>query len=160
MKPTIVYLDSSALAKRYLAEEGTETIDTLYRRAESGDLDLAFSVWNVGEVMSAVAKAQRLGYLSQDEAREVAWSLVSETRKAVGLGVLHVLPVRGDLLAESIPLLFRRGLTQPDALQITSCRDVPTEILVSADQRLLEAARAEGLQALNPVADAAKILEL
>jgi predicted nucleic acid-binding protein len=160
MSETVVYLDSSALAQRYMVEEGTRTLDGLYHRAESGDLQLAFSAWNLGEVLSAVARAQRQGRISLGGARQVARSLVSETTKAVSLGVLEVMPLRGDLLAEAVPLLFRHGLTQPDALQITSCRDVPTEIFLSADRRLLEAARAEGLQALHPVADTARVSEL
>ncbi|MFQ5838324.1 MAG: type II toxin-antitoxin system VapC family toxin [Thermoplasmata archaeon] len=160
MNGTTVYLDSSVLAKRYLVEGGTEAVDTLYHRAEAGEVRLAFSLWNLGEVLSAVAKAQRLDWISPDEARTAAWSLIRETLKVRNLGALRIVPVRGDLLAQAVPLLFRHGLTQPDGLQITTCKDIPAEAFVSADRKLLEAALAEGLFALHPVTDEDRIRSL
>ncbi len=160
MAEKTVYLDSSALAKRYLAEPGTESIDELYHRAEARALRLAFSLWNIGEVLGAIAKAQRLGWISMVEAGNVAWAFVRETLKIRSLGSLRIAPVRGDLLADTIPLLFRHGLSQPDGLQITTCRDLRGDALVSADRRLIEAARQEGMRAYHPVADAQQLRAL
>ncbi len=160
MNGKTVYLDSSALAKRYLAEEGTEAIDSLYRRAEAGGLQLAVSLWNIGEVLSAIARALRLGWISEDEARKASWALLRETLKFRGLGRLWTVPVRGDLLADAVPLLFRQGLTQPDGLQIITCKDVRADTLVSSDRRLLRAATQEGLRALDPVVDASSLQSL
>ena len=153
-------MDSSAIAKRYVAEDGAEAVDALYHRAEAGAIGLAFSVWNIGEVLRAVAKAQRLGWISSDEAGTAAWAFVRETLKVRSLGALRIVPVRGDLLAAAVPLLFRRGLSQPDGLQITTCKDVAGEAFVSADRRLLQAARAEGLLALHPTTDAERLRSL
>ena len=138
-------------------EDGSEAVDDLYHRAEARELRLAFSIWNLGEVLGAVAKARRRGWLSEERAGTVAWSLLRETLKLRGLGSLRIVPVRGDLLAQSIPLLFRRGLSQSDGLQIATCKDLQASALVSADERLLEAARAEGLLALHPVTDAERL---
>ena len=153
-------MDSSAIAKRYLAEDGSEAVDALYHRAEAGSIRLAFSLWNIGEVMRAVVKAQRLGWISSEQAGTAAWAFLRETLKVRGLGALRTVPVRGDLLAEAVPLLFRHGISQPDGLQITTCKDVRGDAFVSADRRLLQAAHAEGLVALHPVTDANRLRSL
>lgn len=160
MNETIAYLDSSAIVKRYLAEEGSPAVDELYHRAEAGQLRLAFSVWNIGEVLRAMARAVGHGWITESEARTTTWSFLRETLKIRGLGGLRLVPVRGDLLAASVPLLFRRGLSQPDALQIATCRDLQAKAFVCADAKLRDAAHAEGLTALHPVDDAARLRAL
>jgi len=160
MNGKTAYLDSSAIVKRYLAEDGADAVDALYHRAEAGTIRLAFSLWNIGEVLRAVARAQRLRWISPEEAESAAWTFVRETLKIRGLGALRTVPVRGDLLAKAVPLLFRHGLSQPDGLQITTCKDLRADAFVSADERLTRAATAEGLVALSPTADAKRLESL
>lgn len=160
MDDRTVYLDSSAIAKRYLAEEGSEALDALYARSEARETDLCFSLWNVGEVLGAIAKARRVGWLTAEGAETAAWSFVQESMKLRHLGALRTVPVRGDLLEGALALLFRRDIEQADALQIATCKDLGATALVSADRQVLRAARAEGLTALDPVADGARLRSL
>src|SRR6266487_1137126 len=160
MSERSVYLDSSAVAKRYIAEAGTETIDALYARSEAREMQLGFSLWNVGEVLGAIARARRVRWLTPAEAETAAWSFVGESMKLRRLGALRTVPVRGDLLEAAIALLFRRDIEQADALQIATCKDLRAAALISAERRVLEAARAEGLTALDPVRDEARIRSL
>ncbi len=153
MPDKTVYLDSSAVVKRYQVESGTEAVDGLYHRAEAGDLQLAFSQWTVGEVLGAFARSQRRGMITQREMETASWSFIRETLKLRGLRALRLFPVRGDLLALAVPLLFRHGLGQDDALQIASSRALAAVALISADHALLTAARLEGLPAIDPTAD-------
>jgi predicted nucleic acid-binding protein len=155
-----VYLDSSAIAKRYVEEEGSEAIDALYARSEVREMDLCFSLWNVGEVLGAIAKARRLRWLTPAGAETAAWSFVRESMKLRHMGALRTAPVRGDLLEAAITLLFRRDIEQADALQIATCQDLRASAFVSADRSLLEAARAEGLAALDPIRDAGRLRAL
>lgn len=152
-----VYLDSSAIAKRYLAEDGTEAVDALYRRAEARQIRLAFSLWNVGEVVGAIAKAERLRWISKKQAGAATWAFLRESLKLRDLGVLRAAPVRGDFLAEALTLLLRQGIAQADGLQIATCKDLGASVLVSADRRLLEVARSEGLTALDPAEDGPRL---
>jgi len=160
MTERTVYFDSSAIAKRYLAEEGTEAVDGVYRRVEMRALRLAFSVWNIGEVLGVAAKAQRLGWIPESRARTVVWAFLNETMKLRALGGLRILPVRADLLAGGVPLLFRHGLSQADALQIATSREVRADAFICSDEKLLQAARAEGLLALDPIEDSTQIRSL
>jgi|YelNatPaOPRAMG01_1025707.scaffolds.fasta_scaffold78184_2 predicted nucleic acid-binding protein len=56
MNAKLVYLDSCSIVKRYIEEKGSEVIDTLYEKAESGKLKFAFSIWNLSEVIGALDK--------------------------------------------------------------------------------------------------------
>jgi len=42
---TIVYLDSSAIVKRYISEPGSDAVSKVYHRALNGELILSFSAW-------------------------------------------------------------------------------------------------------------------
>ncbi len=150
-------MDSSAFVKRYLVEEGTDAIDGVYRRAEAGEIRISLSLWNIGEVLRAFVKAARRGVMTESGAQAIAWKFLRETLKLRGLGALRFLSVRGDLLARTIPLIFRHGVCQADGLQITSSVELRVAALISADESLVRVARAEGLIALHPVENAAEI---
>ena len=150
---TTVYLDSSALVKRYIAEEGSDGVDGLYRRAEGLDVQLAFSLWNIGEVLRAIARARSTGQLTQREAEESGWLFLRETLKFRALGALRIVPVGSDVIAGAIPLLLASRLAQPDAIQIATARASGVGAFLAADERLVREALREGLNALDPVQD-------
>ncbi len=160
MNEKTVYLDSSAVVKRYLVEDGTEAIDDIYRRAEAGEIRIALSLWNIGEILRAFMKTVRRGLITEKGAEVIAWAFLRETLKLRGLGGLRILSVRGDLLARLIPLIFRHGIGQADGLQITSSKELRAAALVSSDEVLIRVARAEGLTALHPVDNAREIRAL
>lgn len=102
-----VYLDSSALVKRYLAEEGTETVDALYHRAEAREVQLAFSLWNVGEVVRAIAKAERLRWISKEQAGAATWAFLRESLKLRD-------PRRDSRVVEEVHAFAARCLNRSD----------------------------------------------
>jgi len=57
-----VYMDSSAITKRYVKEEGTETAQEIYSMAENGSLMLIHSIWNIGEVLGVLDQYRRRGW--------------------------------------------------------------------------------------------------
>lgn len=63
MREPIAYLDSSAIVKRYVEEPGSERVRELYLKAYSGDVTLAYSMWNIGQVLGSwtVDRARRMG---------------------------------------------------------------------------------------------------
>lgn len=48
MKEKNVYLDSSAIVKRYVSEKGSEAVDFIFDNAEAEKAKISFSIWNVG----------------------------------------------------------------------------------------------------------------
>lgn len=47
MRGRVVYLDSSAIMKRYVREPGSDVVRGLYLRAYSGDAVVSYNAWNV-----------------------------------------------------------------------------------------------------------------
>lgn len=64
----IVYLDASALVKRYVAELGTPEVAQLIAQAEA----VGTSIISRAETAAALAKAQRLYVLSNQDAGQAA----------------------------------------------------------------------------------------
>ncbi len=62
----IVYLDASALVKRYVAEAGSGEVRALVREAEA----TVTALISRAEVVAALARARRSGRLSTQEAAE------------------------------------------------------------------------------------------
>jgi predicted nucleic acid-binding protein len=44
-----VYLDTSAIVKRYIQETGSDVVVQLYSKAWLGDLKIAYSAWNIAD---------------------------------------------------------------------------------------------------------------
>lgn len=151
---TTVYLDSSALVKRYIRETGSEAVDRLYRRAEGLDLHLVFSLWNVGEVLRAIARARAMGLLTQRGGAKSTWLFLRETLKFRALGALRIVPIGSDVIAGATPLLLASRLGQADAIQIATAGGFEAGAFVAADRQLVTEAREEGLNALDPTEDA------
>ncbi len=56
----IVYLDSSAMVKRYVEEPGSEEVRKTYLRVYSGEIIISCNVWNIGEVLGVFDKGSGL----------------------------------------------------------------------------------------------------
>ena len=144
----ITYLDSSAIVKRYVLEEGTLEVQEAYRRALNGEALLAFSAWNVGEVLGVLDKYRRRGWLKEGDYRKARGLFVLETKRLIRLNVLRIVPVRTRLLVRSWRLVEERHVYQADALQVESAKHVRADVFMSGDERLVEIAREEGLNAI------------
>lgn len=135
----IRYLDASALAKRYVAEPGTERV----MRWLAEGLPATSRLSQV-EVTSALARRCREGAISA-AGRDRALAAL-----AADLAALNVVEVAPEIAALAGRLLLRHALRAGDSLQLASAlflaRRVsgPVEFL-AFDERLTEAARREGL---------------
>ena len=83
----ILYLDTSALAKRYLAEPGSADIELLVRQAAA----VGTSVITRAEVSAALAKAVRTGSLLRVEAEKVLRAFRRHWLELGGLQVTEAL---------------------------------------------------------------------
>ena len=145
MNEKVVYLDSSAIVKRYIAEPGSDLVRNVYRRAYSGELKIAYSVWNVGEVLGVFDKARRLGRITDDEYRLVRRRFLGETKRMMRLGIAVVQPVKLSILRVSWRLVEKYHVYVADALQVASAKSVGAAGFLTGDEKLHEVALAEGL---------------
>ena len=145
------FLESTAFAKLFVQEPGTNALIRLMETVEDNRKLIAASA--PLEVYAAIRKRERAGDISAADAAAAFEILRIEAARTVQE------PLNPAVLEAARQLLDRTRLRWTDALQLGAAlvaREMfrGTEIIfVSASPQLLEAARAEGFQALDPVRD-------
>ena len=146
------FLDTSALIKRYVEEEGTPRIVGLFGLPVRLDgralmiLDLALL-----ESRSAVRRREREGDMTPVDAARILKQIEEDAASSC-----LVQPSTAAVIEDAARLIDRHPLKAYDALQLSGClmarRRTPTPVtFVCADTRLCDAARDEGLAVMNPL---------
>ena len=141
----IHYLDTSALVKRYVAEPGSEAIRSLFRRRRH----VAVVRIAHAELAAAVARLEREGALDAAARDRVLERLDAHFR------AVTVVETRPALLQNTRSLVVRYPLRGYDAVHLAASLLVREQgaplTSWSADGTQLDAARSEGLRAVDPV---------
>jgi len=145
MKEETVYLDSSSIIKRYVKEPGSPFVKDLYLKAYSGELKIAFSSWNLGEVLGVLDRARVQNRLDEEKYMVSKRRFLMDTKRLMRLGTLLLVPVRVKLLVECWKLIEKHHVYQADALQIVSARAIKASEFLTSDKKLHEIAEAEML---------------
>ena len=142
------FLEATAFAKLFVREPGTDELIRLMESIEDNRKLIAAST--PLEVYAAIRRRERAGAITHEDANAALEILRLEASRTVQE------PLNPAVLECARQLLDRRMLRWPDALQLSAAlvaRDMfqGTEIIfVSSSQLLLDAAKAEGLQTMNP----------
>jgi uncharacterized protein len=131
-----VFVDSSALAKRYIEEKGSDQVQAILSSASA----LAVSVICVPEIVSALCRRRRERKVSTEEYRNAKASVLSDIDDATVIGITE------EVIARAVALLEHFPLRSADALDIACASEWSTDLFVSADDRQCKAARARGLR--------------
>lgn len=91
----ILYLDSSALVKRYIAEKGSEQVNSWIGAADMAVTCLVTRV----EVAAAIARAQRMKIITSGDASAALHLFQSEWESFQRLPITENTVMRGDFLA-------------------------------------------------------------
>lgn len=145
---TTYFLDTSALVKHYRSEPGSEQIDALFAESESTRM---ISELTIVEFASAFQRLNNNG-----EIDAVVMNHALERFTADTTDLIVVLEFRSDVIKLARESVLRHGIRTLDALQLAAALNAKSEspVFVSADEPLVQAARASGLAILNPVAAA------
>jgi predicted nucleic acid-binding protein len=145
----LYYLETSVLVKLYVREPGTERLLRLVSRTNQH----RFAVLTLSRVefQSAIRRREREG----DIGPALAQRLLNRFGEHMETKFLKQV-INDSLLDLAASLVDRYPLRAYDAVQLAGClilragsgKDDPT--FVSSDQRLMEAAEAEGLPSLDP----------
>ena len=152
-----LYLDSSIMLKRYVTEAGTETTDVIFDKAETGELTITVSLWNIGEALGVLDEKRRRGWLTEKEFRVVLNNFADELVKLLRFKTLEVIPLLNPILTDTWELLMNHHIYEADALQITTCIRNKNDALISGDKKLVETSRKIGLQAFHITKDEQKL---
>lgn len=131
-----MFLDSSALAKRYVYETGSDQVGEILSSASS----LGLSVICFSEVVSALCRLRREGKLSAAQYAESKRALFQDGEEAV------IIQITDQVVARAVALLERWPLRSSDALHVACAVEWAADLFVSADQRQCKAARGHGLR--------------
>ena len=88
-----LYLDTSVILKRYLTETGSEIIDLIFDKAETGELVITISLWNIGEVLGVLDGNRRKCRLTEEEFEAALDNFGQELVKLIRLKTLEVIPI-------------------------------------------------------------------
>ena len=145
------FLEATAFAKLFVREPGTDALIHLMESVEDNRKLIAAST--PLEVYAALRRRERAGAVTPEDAAAALDVLRLEAARTVQE------PLNPAVLESARQLLDRTRLRWPDALQLAAAlvaREMfhGTEIIfVSASAPLLEAAKAEGFQIINPTVE-------
>ncbi len=133
------YFDASALVKRYVWETGSTTV----RRLLASGIPATSRLSEI-EIASGIIRRAREGAFPPARRDRM---LAALQRDLPAVAVVEMIP---DVTAGARALLLRHPLRSGDAIQLASCLYLQRELggpvaFVAFDQRLVNAARAEGL---------------
>jgi len=147
----LLFLETSALAKRYIIEEGTPHVLELF---ESEDR-LAVSRLALVEVTSAVVRRAKAGDISGDDLVSLLQTLEDDFRTR-----FSVIELAAATITRSVDLVRAYALRAADAIQLgcalMAAGGSPHSsnfLFVSSDEELNAAARKEGFTILDPQRD-------
>jgi predicted nucleic acid-binding protein len=136
----IVYLDASALVKRYVAEVGSAEVEALIGEAQA----TGTAVLSRAEVAAALAKAARVGLVAREAAQKALESFNADWEHLIRLQFGEPLAARAASLA------WEHGLRGYDAVHLATAlvwRETLGESVTVAtyDRELWRGAQASGL---------------
>jgi len=136
----IVYLDASALVKRYIAEAGSAAVEKLIDQAEA----LGTSVISRAEVSAAFAKSIRMKFVTRNAAAMALKLFTADWTHFMRLQLTETLAARAASLA------WEQGLRGYDAVHLATAlvwhETLGQPVLVATfDRQLWQAAQATGL---------------
>ena len=130
------FFDSSAYAKRFVEEKGSEVIEEICLNTT----ELALSIVCVPEIISALNRRLREKNINQNNYQIAKTRLLEEIEDVV---ILNITPT---VIMRSIELLENITLKAMDALHVASALEWKPDLFVSSDIRQTETAQKSGLQ--------------
>jgi predicted nucleic acid-binding protein len=131
-----VFLDSSALAKRYIEDPGSDRLQQILSSASS----LGVSILCVSEVVSALCRCQREKKLSLQQYLKAKRALFEDIEDS------NIVNVTDRVVGRAVELLEKWSLRSSDSLHVASATEWSADLFVSADKPQCAAARGSGLR--------------
>jgi predicted nucleic acid-binding protein len=145
---TRFYLDASALAKRYVVEQGTFVVNHLFRRV-ARDAMMCLTLGML-EFISIFVRKKNASTIPDTAFNQVMTDFRSEVIDAANFTKI---PATDSLVNAAAPLVAQHSLNATEAVILRSVLDLVATlrathdalVLVTSDQRLLRASQMEGV---------------
>jgi predicted nucleic acid-binding protein len=133
----LVYLDSLALAKRYVRERGSDRVLDRCREAT----EIGLSVLSCAEVVSGLNRLRREGKLEAGDYRKLKRALFLDLDGATVLGITP------GVITVAVRCLELEPVRAADALHVGTARELACGLFLSSDHAQCAAAERFGLRA-------------
>lgn len=149
-----MYLDASALVKRFRQEPGSLLVnDTIERVAAETPRRLLVSSLTTAETLSILNRRRNEAGVSLGEFTRALRGIIEEIRR-----FSHVLVIDDHLILSSFQYAINHNINSADAIHVAVLLSIRVALdasgddllCLAADRRLVRAARAEGLTVVNP----------
>lgn len=130
------YLDSSAFAKRFVDEVGSDEVEKVCVQAS----ELGLSVICVPEIVSALNRRQRERSLTAAQYAEAKQRLLDDVRDA------DIINLAVPVVGSAITVLESSPVRAMDALHIACALEWGAQLFVSSDEKQLSAAHRAGMK--------------
>jgi len=134
-----VFFDSSAFAKRYIAEPGSEETEKICSEATT----LGVSSICLPEIISALCRLRRQSVITGNQYEHAKQALLKDLEDAL---ICNITP---SVIKQSIHILETNRVRTLDALHVACALEFEAEAFVSSDIQQLSAAKRAGLKALK-----------
>lgn len=139
----ILFIDSSALLKRYIEEDGSKSVVELMDKAQK----IVIASITKLECLSAIRRMLVELRITKNEYIKLKEEMLYELEETIEL------PFDKQVKEKAIEIIEIHQLKTLDAIQLSSCiiqKDV-IENFVCCDTKLVKAAKKSGLKAINPL---------
>lgn len=130
------YLDSSAFAKRFIEESGSDGVESICAQAS----ELGLSVICVPEIVSALNRRRREHTLTQGQYNVAKKRLLDDVRDA---DIIFLTPT---VIGTAIMILETSPIRATDALHVACALEWGAELFASSDKQQLLAAKRAGMK--------------
>jgi hypothetical protein len=134
-----VFFDSSAFAKRYIVEPGSDRVEKICSQSTM----LGVSSICLPEIVSALCRLRRQSVITEDQYKNAKEGLLRDIEDAL---ICNITP---SVIKQSIHILETSKVRSLDALHIACALEFEAETFVSSDLQQLSAARTAGMRVLR-----------
>jgi hypothetical protein len=134
-----VFFDSSAFAKRYIMEPGSDEVEKICSQSAM----LGVSSVCLPEIISALSRLRRQSVITEGQYESAKQALLKDLEDAL---ICNITP---SVIKQSIHILESSKVRTLDALHVACALEFEAETFVSSDIQQLSAANKAGLKVLK-----------
>jgi predicted nucleic acid-binding protein len=134
-----LYLDTSALAKRYIEEQGSKTV--LEKCAQADEIML--SPLSVPEMISVFNRLREERKIPEDSYLDIKNNFLEDLTEVV------FLEMNQEILLESVECIEKTGLKTLDAIHVATAQKMKCDLFMTSDHQQKKAAKSMGLKVLE-----------
>lgn len=133
------YFDSSAYAKIFAQEPGSDDAGLLFRLAHDGRLQIYMSRWVINETIAAIDRKERRKEFRMDERNRILATIIthaiqfSEENRAV-----KFVPVTDEIVSRSKDIIMEYRIGADDSLHLYTAFAKDCQYFVCCDSKLIK----------------------